>query len=243
MKPIRDFVLTRPLFLKIRTQIRRHVNLFRLASQTGIPHAVLCAIANGWEPEFHRGRPRGNACEQWRRAFLNSTESDSEFSQTSRANYAKTHQSVTLPTEAKNARTNAASLTRSTPHLNALPAVSQTESPADALPAPLAGVPTVFSASPTHSVPKLESSTFERCPTCGGLVQLPCRKCLLERLPKTSRKKPRNARNPQTTNGLQPNLPPDCYARYLKVRERKMQEELERRAHETATEWEERNAR
>ena len=241
-KPIRDFVLTRPLFQKIRTQIRRRVNLFRLASQTGIPHAVLCAIANGWEPEFHRGRPRGNASEQWRREFLNSTESDSEFSQTHRASHAKTHQSATLPTESKTTQADA-SLTRSTPRLNALPAVSQMESPADTLPAPLAGVPTVFSTSSTHSVPKLESLDFERCPTCGGLVQFPCRKCLLERLPKTSRKKPRNARNPRIANGLQPNLPPDCYARYLKVRERKMQEELERRARETATEWEERNAR
>lgn len=246
MKPIRDFVLTRPLFQKIRTQIRRRVNLFRLASQTGIPHAVLCAIANGWEPEFHRGRPRGNASEQWRRAFLNSTESDSEFSQIPHASHAKTHQPISLPTETKTTRANAATLTCPTPHLNALPAVSQTESLADALPAPLAEVPAIFSASSTHSVPKLESSTFERCPTCGGLVQIPCRKCLLERLPKTPRKRLRNARNsqnPRTSNGLQPNLPPDCYARYLKVRERKMQEELERRARETATEWEERNAR
>ena len=243
MKPIRDFVLTRPLFQKIRTQIRRRVNLFRLASQTGIPHAVLCAIANGWEPEFHRGRPRGNVSEQWRQAFLNSPESDSEFSQPPRASHAKTHQPASSPTESKTTRANTAPLTCSTPHHNALPADSQTDSPADTMPAPLAGVPTVFSTSSTHSVPKLESLDFDRCPTCGGLVQFPCRKCLLERLPKTSRKRPRNVHNPRTANGLQPNLPPDCYARYLKVRERKMQEELERRARETATEWEERNAR
>ena len=84
----------------------------------------------------------------------------------------------------------------------------------------------------------------QRCPGCGArLVRLPCRKCQLESQPRAKRFENISYGTQhyvEISDGIHLglSLSPDCYSRYVKLREQKMQEELERNARETAEEWE-----
>ncbi|MDO4574033.1 MAG: hypothetical protein Q4D98_02340 [Planctomycetia bacterium] len=94
-----------------------------------------------------------------------------------------------------------------------------------------------------QEIPELEflekavfSDTYARCPECGGMVRFPCLACATKRAGKVVR--PRKMGISQL--GLE--LSPDCYRRYLEIRERKQREELERNsreAEEREKAWEE----
>ena len=177
-------MLTRPLFEKICRKLERRENLFRIASETGVAHHVLCAIVDGWRPEFRRGRPRKNQKNTppsetlSEELFSDETISDSTFSG---------------------------------------------ETP--------------FSTTPSG---EMQAPTVSRCPECGGLVVLPCRKCALEKRSVDERKalsKKFLALETQEDLPLEIQLGPKRYACYLKIRAQKIQEELERNSQENADEW------
>ncbi|MDO5112840.1 MAG: hypothetical protein Q4E67_00535 [Planctomycetia bacterium] len=85
----------------------------------------------------------------------------------------------------------------------------------------------LFSIPPYERLPKEEKNQeWRRCPECGGMVQMPCRKCAMEKLPPQKREKSLFQTSRPVTFALE--LSPECYERYLKIHEQKVREELER---------------
>ena len=85
----------------------------------------------------------------------------------------------------------------------------------------------LFSIPQYERLPKEDRNLeWKRCPECGGMVQMPCRKCAMEKMPPPKREKPLSQNSTSVTFAL--DLSPECYQRYLKIREQKMRDELER---------------